>query len=150
MREFIIAYMVEPIDVGKRFTLWPLHMTLLPWFDAPDVKAVKRELTKKLTATRTFEVSVGERSSFGVDKRLPVMLINPSPELKALHEKLLEMVEKNGWQLRGRYTGASFKPHITQKGGRDAEGTLHIDELCIIEAQPQNYREVVGKTGLPA
>ena len=147
MREFVVAYMVEPVDIGTRFTLWPLHMTLLPWFDAPDVEAVRQGLAKKLTATRAFEVLVGERSSFGINK-LPVMLMKPNAELQALHEKLLGSVEENDWQLRGRFTGATFKPHITQKAGKDAIGTLRIDELSIIEAQPQNYREVVGKIGL--
>lgn len=148
MREFVIAYMVEPVDVGVRFTMWPLHMTLLPWFEAPDAETVQHELTKKLAATRAFDVSVGERTSFGVTKRLPVMLIKPDAKLQALHDKLLEMTAANSWPLQGRYTGTSFKPHVTQKTGKDAEGLLHIDELAIVEAQPQNYRQMVGKVGL--
>lgn len=148
MREFVIAYMVDTAEIGQRFTMWPLHMTLMPWFEAPGVRIVEQKLLEKLKDVPGFDVVVGERSSLGVHKRLPVMLITHTPELQRLHEKILETVKENNWQLKGRYTGELFKPHITQKAGRDASGTLHIERLYIVEAQPQNYRQAVGKVEL--
>ena len=142
----MIAYMLEPVDIGDRFSMWPLHMTLLPWFEAPSAQPVEQRLSEKLKGVASFKVVVGERAIFG--SQLPVMLIDHTSVIQQLHEKLLEMLEENNWQLRGRYTGASFRPHVTQKAGQDASGTLHVTSLHIVEALPQNYRQIVGKVDL--
>jgi 2'-5' RNA ligase len=148
MREFVIVYMVGPAAIGTRFTMWPLHLTLMPWFEAPYEQIVEQKLSEKLEDLSPFDVSVGEPASFGAHKRLPVSLVEHTPEIQNLHETLLEVLRENNWQLQGRYTGAAFKPHVTQKAGQDASRILHIDELYIIEAQPQNYRQVMGKVDL--
>ncbi len=147
MKQFVVAYMVDPVNIGDRFTMWPLHLTLLPWFDASDAQTVNQKLVQKLETTKTFEARVGERAWFG-NQKLPVMLIHPTSELQALHESLLEVVQENRWDLEGRYTGQAFRPHVTQKAGRDASGALHIDAVHVVEAQAQGYREIVGKVEL--
>lgn len=148
MHEYVIVCMVDPAQVGDRFTMWPLHITLLPWFDAPDVQTVKEVVEQKLQGFRPFTVSVGKRSSFGVDKRLPVMLIQPSHKLQDLHDTLLTAVQEQGWELHGRYTGSHFVPHVTQKAGRDASGDIQIETLHIAEKQSQGYRQIVGELQL--
>lgn len=147
MREFVIVYMVDEVEVGARFAMWPLHITLLPWFDAPGVDLVINELSKILYG---IAVTTGDNTHFGSDKRLAVTLINNTSELQTLHEKLLEMVQKKDWNLQGRYTGKLFKPHVTQKAGRSTQGKLLIDALHIVEKQGQGYRRVIGKVDLPA
>jgi 2'-5' RNA ligase len=146
-KEFVIVNMLEPIGIGTRFAMWPLHMTLLPWFNAPDVETVKQQIELALSDFQPFEVEVGQREHFG-QRKLPVMLIKNTPKLQALHETLLKVINVNGWDLPGRYTGEHFKPHVTHKAGRDASGTLKIDSVYIAEKQSQGYREIVGKIEL--
>lgn len=143
MSEYVLVYMLEPAPIETRFTMWSLHMTLLPWFLAPGLEDVQAKLQQKLARFEPFEVEVGEREYFG-HKKHPVMLVNNSPRLQSLHEALLSLVKENGWKLEGRYTGEHFIPHVTRKSGRDASGRLTVDSIHIVEKQPQGYREVSG------
>ncbi len=147
MGEFLAVHMVDPAKVGDRFTMWPLHMTLLPWFEAPDVSSVLTAFRARLEHVAPLEVSVASRAYFG-QRKLPVKLVHRTAALQQLHEILLQAVLENGWPLQGRYTGEHFKPHVTQKAGRDATGMLVVDAVYIAERQSQGYREIVGKIAL--
>jgi 2'-5' RNA ligase len=127
--------------------MWSLHMTLLPWFTAPDAESVLVELKRRLTRYEPVEVEVGDRVYFG-QRKLPAKLINNTPKLQSLHDTLLRMITDNSWQLEGRYTGANFRPHVTRKKGQDAEGKFTIDAVYIVEKQAQGYREIVGRIEL--
>lgn len=146
--EYLAVHMVNPANVGDRFTMWPLHMTLLPWFAAPDADIVKQKLEPVLQEVSPFEVMVGARDYLGRNHDVPVRLVQNTPQLQDLHEKLLQTVEANGWELKGRYTGEHYIPHVTQKAGQDASGTLQVDSVYIVERQSQGYREVVGSIDL--
>lgn len=149
MGEFLAVYMVDAVEVGDRFTMWPLHLTLLPWFEAPSVKDVAHQFEGATRGIQPFEVTVGARGYLGRFRDVPVRLVHNTVQLQDLHEKLLLTALDRSWRLQGRYTGKYFKPHITQKAGRDAaEGTLLIDSVYIAERQPQGYREIVGKVEL--
>lgn len=139
--------MLDSVSVGERFTMWPLHMTILPWFSAPNIETVIAHTRDVVVNLKPFKVQVGQRAYFG-QRKLPVKLIDNSHELQDLHERLLGMVNDNGWEIKGRYTGPNFRPHVTQKAGRDAGGELLINKIHIAEAQPQNYREIVGTIDL--
>lgn len=147
MSEFVAVHMIDPAKLGDRFTMWPLHMTLLPWFDAPDIAQLLTAFRDGLKHVAPFEVAVGSREYFG-QRKLPVRLVAKTTALQGLHEALLSVVQAHDWNLQGRYTGDQFKPHVTQKAGRDASGTLLVDAVYIAERQPQGYREIVGKIDL--
>jgi len=148
MKEFVLVHMVDPAEVGARFATWPLHLTLLPWFEAPDLETVQAQLKAKLKDLKPFEVTVGERSQHGDYKGRPVMNITNTPELQRLHEQLLAVIQANHWPLQGRYTGRHYTPHVTQKAGRDAQGAMCVDAVFIAESQPLGYRQLVGKVEL--
>jgi 2'-5' RNA ligase len=142
--EFVVVCMRQAIAVGTRFTQWPLHLTLVPWFTAPDIETVQAALEPVLRLTSPFTVDVGDRAYFG-QRKLPVKLLKPSPQLHALHGLLLSKLEEQGWPITGRYTGQHYKPHITQKAGLDAEGEFVIGAVYIAKALPQNYRQIVAR-----
>ncbi len=148
--DLILVHMLESQEEGSYFDRkrWPLHITLLPWFEAPDLEMVRAKLTAKLKGIKSFEVTVGERSFHGDYKGRPVMEINNSPQLQHLHETLLSVIQENQWPLQGRYTSKLYSPHVTQKAGRDAAGTLHIAAVYIAEKLPMGYRQLVAKVGL--
>lgn len=145
--EFVVVCMWEPIAVGTRFAEWPLHITLMPWFSAPDLEAVKEVLRPAISMVIPFKVEAGERDYFG-QRKLPVRLIKESAKLHALHGLLLGKLEEQGWPITGRYIGQHFRPHVTRKGGDDAEGTSLIDMIYIAQALPQNYRQIVARLEL--
>lgn len=139
--------MVDSAKVGDRFTMWPLHMTLLPWFEAPSITYLLAAFRDELKHIAPFETEIDAREYFG-QRKLPVRLVTKTSALQGLHEALLSVVQAHGWNLQGRYTGDSFKPHVTQQAGRDARGTLLVDAVYIAERQSQGYREIVGKIDL--
>lgn len=146
--DFLVVYMVDTVEVGERFTRWPLHMTILPWFTADSLNAVLEVLQPVVRQHQPFTVEVGERAFYGQIKKLPVKLIVNNEQLQALHTDVLGAVTGAGWPLQGRYTGANYSPHVTQKAGRDAEGVLTINAVHIAEALPQGYRTIVSKLDL--
>lgn len=148
MADYLAVCMLEPIEVGTQFTQWPLHMTIVPWFKAPDLTAVEEKLKPIAAEHRPFDVEVGERAYFGPRGKLPVMRIENIPELQSLHEDILRAVTESGWHMEGRYTGQHYTPHVTQKGGSDAQGKLHFENFYIAEALPQGYRKIIAKLEL--
>lgn len=148
MRDFLVVCMLESIEIGAQFTMWPLHMTIIPWFKADELEPVIVALSSVTAQHKPFTVEVGERAFFGPKGKLPVMMIENTQELQSIHQELLELILSEGWTLEGRYTGDNYTPHVTQKGGRDAHGELRFDALYIAEALPQNYRKIVAKLKL--
>ncbi len=148
-RDFVLVHILEPVKIGLRFTSWPLHITLLPWFSASDYDELQKQLKKLLISHQKFSVETGERAYFGYQGKLPVTLIEPNDKLQQLHEELLKLVEANNWNLEGRYVGSQYRPHVTQQVGKDAEDSpVVIDKVTIVEKLAQGYRQVVGDVGL--
>ncbi len=148
IHEVLLAVMVDPVKTGDRFTIWPLHLTLLPWFEVHDLRAAEHALRKFFMRFSPFTAQVGERAYFGVHKDLPVRLVELTPQLRELHEAALHFITQQDWELRGRYVGEHFVPHVTQKRGRDASGTVSVDAVYLVEALPQNYGQIVAKLEL--
>ncbi len=145
--DFVIVATVEPQDVGLRFSEWPLHITLVPWFSAPGIETVKQICESAVTGIKQFSVTVGQREYFG-QRKLPVKLIEPNPRIVELHMKLLQSINHQGWDVPGRYTGNQFRPHVTRHHGKDAEGSVLITDMYIVERLSQGYREIKAKIGL--
>lgn len=144
MKDFLIVCMLEPIGVGAQFTRWPLHMTVLPWFKAPDLEIVIRRLKPLVAAHKPLTLQIGERAYFGPAGKLPVMRLENTAGLQAMHMELLAAVTEAGWLLEGRYTGERYTPHVTQQAGHDAAGKLYFDKVYIAEALPQGYRRIAA------
>lgn len=147
-RDYIYVAMVKPQPVGRRFTQWPLHITLLPWFQAPSIAAVEQLAQAAARDFTPFTVTVGKREYFGSSRQLAVKLIKTSEQIMELHNRLLNGVMSKGWNMPGRYTGEHYRPHVTRKAGKDAEGSMQIDAIYVAEKQPQGYREIVAKVPL--
>ena len=145
--EFVLVHMLEPVELGTQFTMWPLHMTLLPWFNAPSAEVVRKELVRALEAIKSLSLKIGEKEFFG-QRKLPVRLVVNTSELQNLHSALLKMVDENGWNLQGRYTGGHFKPHVTNKSGKQAEDELRVYSVYVFEKMPHGYRKAVAKVDL--
>lgn len=142
--DLVLVYMVDDTPVGTRFQLWPLHMTLLPWFHAPDLGTVIQAVETIANRTPTIPVTVGERAHYGPNQKITVMTMNLPKQLQLLHKQLKHMTEQHGWELQGRYTGAQYSPHVTQQAGRDVTGPIMVDRIAIAEALPQGYRKLVA------
>lgn len=141
MAEFVVAHILDDYQVGDRFSMWPLHVTVLPPFEAPDLGTVVSVFDPIAREVPPVQLQVGERARFGA--KILVQKLIPNPELTSLHTKLLQAGEQAGWKIAGRYTGQHYTPHITEKAGRSYGGKPFIlDKLCIVEGIGQGYRVI--------
>ncbi len=144
MAEFIVAHILDEKHVGDRFTTWPLHVTLLPPFEAAQASDIKYTLSPITELTAPIQTQLGEFARFGEKRIAQKIIVNP--ELAALHNKLLQAAELRGWKIDGRYLGDYYTPHVTRKLGRDYDGSSFIiDKLVIVESLGQGYRQVVDE-----
>ncbi|MDQ3123589.1 MAG: 2'-5' RNA ligase family protein [bacterium] len=144
MAEFVLAHILDEVEVGDRFTMWPLHVTLLPPFQADNANEVLENIKPITDSTLPIFAQAGELAQFGTKIFVRKIVINP--ELQALHNKILQLAQNLGWQTSGKYVGSYYTPHITRKSGRDFEGNeFVIKDLHIVEALPQGYRRIIAK-----
>jgi 2'-5' RNA ligase len=140
-KEYMFAYLLDAHHPGDTFTVWPLHITLLPWFklDVP-LDEFKTELQRILNTTKSVSVKVGSERQFG---RRSVNLIESSAGLLALHELLLDYAKNNGeFTVNKQLVGEQFNPHITKNFGKNlATGKLvNVNRVYLISAPPEDPR----------
>lgn len=147
MKEFVVVAILDKASVGDKFQMWPLHLTILPWFESGSVEEAVELLKPTTKEHEPVKVTLGDFAKYGANRT--VRLIKPSPSLNELHKQLLRAVQASGWSIRGRYTGEHFSPHVTRTGGRDfKDDNFVIDKLYIAEALSQGYRKIVAEMNL--
>lgn len=138
--EYMLAILVAPYKAGDSFQLWPLHITLVPWFKVSDVGSLKRQLKSLLAARPAFQVQVGEAQRW---RSRSVYIINASTELLKLHNRLLAVTAEHVVQpTKFKFVGPHFKPHITlnKSGKLKANQTLAVDRVYLIETKAEASR----------
>src|SRR5690606_41427107 len=76
------------------------------------------------------------RRSSDLNRDSPVHEVSPLDSLQAEHERLVELVQKNGsFSVHTHYTGKAYRPHITVRGDRsiDPGRVLRFDDLYIVD-----------------
>lgn len=143
MKEYMVAYLIEPLHKGAEFTAWPLHLTIIPWFSGTDNGAVKAIKTV-VRQTQPFTVKAGGKDFFGPKKDKPVRLMQHSSGLYELHNDLLDGLSEHGFVLASAsYTGKDYRPHVTDKhnSGLETGMRLLIDRVELIEAHESQPRQ---------
>lgn len=141
--EYLLAFILEPLEKGSQFIAWPLHITLVPWFRTAHKEAQILYDTK--TAVEQFEpftVRGVQRAQFGWRGSVAVTAV-ASPALHDLHRALLGTLERGQYQLMNtRHMGDSFQPHVTKKGNVEFKPghELLLDRVYLIKAPISNPR----------
>ncbi len=135
-KEYIIAYVLEPLTTGQTFGRWPLHITIVPWFEIDNIDKAVEAVNRVVNTHKPFTVTVGQTAYFGPRQNVEVNKINSAP-LYALHQALSQVLEASGAKFRHRhYMGNHFNPHITKKSfARVQPGyELNIKNILLVEA----------------
>ncbi|MFJ6231318.1 2'-5' RNA ligase family protein [Pseudarthrobacter sp. NPDC092184] len=119
MRNLIFVAFAEPVAEGSVFlrTDWPLHITLVRFdvgtADGADVAVRLAELAgPHAAAALGLNLLMGEDAGFGRNGSVPVSLVQPQPDLQALHEQLATAVEGSGGRiLTPAHTRSGYRPH---------------------------------------
>lgn len=143
MAELVLAHILDDYEVGKRFTMWPLHVTVLPPFEVGEVDEVTEWLEQIISSVPLIQAQLGGYAGYGQNRRVRLLVSNP--ELKSLHTKLLQAAAEHRAEVKSHYIGRHFSPHVTLVAGRDYSGdSFEINKLALVESQPQGYRQVVA------
>jgi 2'-5' RNA ligase len=117
--EHLIVIMLEPMPFGIEFEIWPLHITIVPWFPSNDQEKLNKILMQIANRHKPFIVSVGKLETWGKKDKYDVYLIDDPGELQRLHWDVFSTIEKNGFPVHQKdYLGEKYRPHITIRNDR--------------------------------
>lgn len=135
--KYIVVFMLDKPVTGERFTKWPLHITLKPWFQCADsTEKVINQLGELAKNTKSFKVRTGERAMYGPEFDVPVRLVEKTSELAELHARICYLLTKNKCHSENEeYSRENYSPHITVRGDRNIEEAVDVtmDSFDIVE-----------------
>lgn len=117
MPRYGIATLIGDYPVGYEFTPSniPLHLTHV---DSFEVELSHNELALKLEQVligqRPFSVKAVTDTYLGANRDIPVTILELTPELVALHEAIMSMLEAEKAVLKNpHFHGDSYEPHVS-------------------------------------
>lgn len=114
--------MLEPIKKDREFELWPLHITIVPWFPCDDQARLDRTLGAVAAKHSKFIVKTGKSETWGKKEKFDVVLIDDLGQLHRLHRDVFNNLEKNGFPIHQKdFLGAEYKPHVTVRNNLQKE-----------------------------
>lgn len=142
--EHVIAIMLESVSPADKFIEWPLHITIVPWFHCDATEKLDKFLHNVADKQTRFSAKVGQSHMLGKNKDVPVSLIDESPKLAKLHQKILEILEKNGYRVHQKeWVGENYIAHITHQ----LHGRKHPGEKLKINSFTLVRQDRLKKTG---
>lgn len=151
MNEYIVAYMLKPLDEGQQFEKWPLHMTILPWFSSPDASQTEKIVADMAASHAPLTLKADGTAQFGHDRT--VRLIVSTDRLSQLYDDLSQQLKDAGSEFTVKLYEA-YQPHVTVKDTEDvqSDSEVIVDTMYLIQA-PRNgmghgTKKVVAKFGL--
>ncbi len=136
-KEYIIAYLLEPLTEDTNFGRWPLHITLIPWFEIDKSDKAKNVVRKISSSHKPFSTTVGEKALFGSDHNIEVYVVKEKQPLRTLHNALVTELKAAGANfLDIKYMNDNYNPHITKKSYANVQPgyQLKISKIHLIEA----------------
>lgn len=148
----LVCVLVEHQEVGRQFTDWLLHVTVVPWFRlGQPSEQIVAGLERALAAIQPFDARADVTAKFGPKKNRPARLVGPTKPFEEVENKVRNYLHKKRAWLVDETTKKSrqFRPHVTvQKSGELKEGeTFKVFALYIVE-QKGDYKEIVAEITL--
>lgn len=129
------AFFVEPVQLGEEFPRgeWPLHMTLFPSVETTLTPAHAEQLRRYVNPMEPFMATIGRDDKFGPNRDIPVRHLEHTPQLLAVHRKILAVFQYLPHNTQYRMP---YNPHISidKDDPRAEEGdTIEIGGFSIAE-----------------
>jgi 2'-5' RNA ligase len=145
----LIVALVRPLAVGEQFDVWPLHLTVVPWFRlGASTDEVVEGLLKDLADGSSFQVTMGEQANFGYKGRKVVRLVQLPNQIAVVEQKVRSFLKTQGAWIVDETTKVrrEYRPHVTNQEDEQIEkgDKFECRALNIVE-QRGEYKEVVGE-----
>ena len=134
----LVCALVNPLPTGSRFTAWPLHLTIVPWFRAalgtPEITA---GLQLASAGRHQFPVTMDGEAHFGRRGRKPVSLVALPNQITRIEQIVRGFLKSHAAWIVDESTKAAqpYRPHVTAQGAEQLHSgdTFLCRELYIIE-----------------
>lgn len=143
LNEHLVVVMLDHMPAGQEFEVWPMHITIVPWFPCDDEGRLDETLSALQQKYHPFEVKTGRIEEWGQGKdRFKVLRVEDNAKLRSLHWEVLRALEKNGFPVHQKdYLGERYTPHITLRNSKaDAakftrSRAVHIDRFTLVRQE---------------
>lgn len=132
----LITALVGAHQTGEIFKDWPLHVTIVAWFESSvPSQEIAQKLHKNLGGLTPFDVVMAGETKLGYHGKAFVNLVaQPTPfmEVQQRVEKTLDDLGVTLVAARGTW-GEAYKPHVTVHRDRLREGDVwRCDHLYVV------------------
>ena len=111
--EHLVVIMLEPVEKGVEFEIWPPHITIVPWYLSAEGQKLDNVLTKIASGHKRFTVSAGKIEQWGKSEKFKVQLVEDNGELHKLHLDVFGKLESNGFPIHQKdFLGEKYTPHF--------------------------------------
>ena len=148
----ILVTMAEQVEQGYTFERkrqeWPLHVTLVPWFETD---ANKNDVIKRLTNTvrtlNAFDAVIGAEDNFGPNGDVRVNVVSDPHHFSFLHNVVVAALDELAPKYISEiYMRENYKPHVTHHGTNHMHigDIVHVQDVAVVEYQEHNMCEVAA------
>lgn len=132
--EHLVVVMLEPLPPGEEFEIWPMHITLVPWFPCDNRKKLDEVLAGVAGRHARLTVTIGKAEMWGDKDKFKVLKVDDKGGLYRLHWDVFQSLEKNNFPIHQKdYLGEKYTPHITLRNQLSDEGRFKPGQLIRIE-----------------
>ena len=142
-QKYTLVQFFQQVDKDEVFhmTEWPPHVTLADTFAVDVTDQLIADLEAYLDTWPYTLTYVQNEGALGATD---VWLLKNTPELQALHDRLVDILEKHGAVFNNpEFTRDGFIPHITKQANFDIKigDKVSIDVVTLVDMFPdQNWQ----------
>ncbi len=147
--QLILVHMLTPQPLGSYFDceLWPLHITIVPWFSAQaaDHATIRRALNQAALNENAVDVTVGTEITQGAQ------LVNPIVEqgiLQPLHQTLLTVVRELQMPLVSEeWVGDAYQAYIAKQSDERHATTgeiVHVGDITLVHVADDRTCQILA------
>ncbi len=142
----LTCLILDRVKRQEKFSVWPLHLTLVPWFEirGPNLSTFLIAIQRLANSSPKPTLTTMGSGKLG-PKKVEVTIIKPTSLLINLHQDLLSIVLENNAKLISKnYVEENFKPHVTKRGERGpAQDRTVCRKLYLVAKCEDGERQVV-------
>jgi len=133
--EHLVVIMLEPQPAAEEFEIWPMHITIVPWFPCDDSQRLDKTLSEVAKRHRTLETKIGKVEDWGRKDSFEVIRIeDESGRLHRLHWDVFRSLETASFPIHQKdYLGDKYTPHITLRNSLADKNRFKNDEVIKID-----------------
>lgn len=132
--KLVLVSAIEELNKGDTFEDqdWPLHVTIMPWFNVQ--KQFEDELIDEVAdyagTTHPLKVIGDVNKIFGPPNKpleeVKVRTLRNTARIALLHTGILDIINRYGAEVTSPYIRGSYQPHVTYQHGSGIEKDQEI------------------------